>query len=98
LIYVAMIYVLCLGTAALAFVLARFSRNLIALILNLLPAFAALVALCLFVFMHPFSMTNVLYRATGIPGIEPAACVLLLVVGLTASFWLVRREKGIDMA
>jgi hypothetical protein len=48
LLYAGLLYMLCLGAAALAFVLSRFSRNLITLILKLIPLFAALVFFCVF--------------------------------------------------
>jgi len=96
-IYIVLLYVLCLGTAALAFVLSRLSRNLITLILKIIPVFGVLALLCGFVFVNPFSLENIIYRTTGIPGMEPFVCGLVFVAGVAASLYIVRREKKVDV-
>lgn len=96
-IYIAMLYVLCLGTAGLAFILSKFSRNLITLILQLIPAFAGLAFVCVYVFNRPFSIEQALYQMTGIPGIEPFICILVCLAGTAASVYFVRREKKTDV-
>lgn len=94
---VVLLYILCLGAAAIAFMLSRFSQNLITLILKLIPAFAVLGALCFSVFFYTFSSTNTLYIGTSVIGIEPIVCGLVLIAGLAASLYIVRREKKVDV-
>lgn len=94
---VMLLYLLCLGAASIAFALSRYSQNIITLILKLIPAFAALWALCFGVFYNTFGSGNPLYRQTKIFGIEPIVCSLVFVVGLVASFYIVHREKKIDI-
>jgi hypothetical protein len=96
-IYIALLYVLCLGAAAIAFMLSRFSQNLIALIFKLIPAFAVLGALCFSVFYCTFSSTNILYMGTSIIGIEPIICGLVLIAGLAVSLYIAQREKKVDV-
>ncbi len=96
--YAGMLYVLSLGTAALAFLLSRHSRNLITLILKLIPLFAALAFFCVLVFRQMFGLNNILYRWTMIPGIEPAVCVFVCMIGVAAALRLVRREQKTDVA
>lgn len=97
-IYIVLLYVLCLSTAAVAFVLSRFSQNLIALILKLIPLFAVLGALCFSVFYGTFSYDgNILYMITGIIGIEPVVCILVLTAASAVSFFIVHREKKVDV-
>lgn len=95
--YIVLLYLLCLATASIAFVLSRYSQNIITLILKLIPAFAVLWALCFSVFYNTFTSTNPLYKQTKIFGIEPIVCSLVFIVGLVASFYVVHREKKIDI-
>jgi hypothetical protein len=93
---VAMLYIICLGTATFAFLASRFSRNLIALILKLIPVFFALLALCRIVLRYSFSPGNSLYRITRIIGTEPFVCILVMIIGLVMSFYVLRKEKRAD--
>jgi hypothetical protein len=93
---VAMLYIICLGTATFAFLASRFSRNLIALILKLIPVFFALLALCRIVLRYTFSPGNSLYRITRIIGTEPFVCILVMIIGLVMSFYVLRKEKRAD--
>ncbi len=95
--YIIFLYLLCLGTAGIAFVLSRYSQNIITLILKLIPAFAALWPLCSGVLRNIFSSSNPFYRYTKIFGIEPIVCSLVFAAGLVASFYIVYREKKIDI-
>jgi hypothetical protein len=97
-IYIVLLYVLCLSAAAAAFVLSRFSQNLITLILKLIPVFAVFGAISVSVFRYTFNSSNTLYAVTGIWGIEPVVCGFLLILGLTVSLYFVRNEKKIDVA
>jgi len=96
-IYIAFLYLLCLGTAAIAFILSRFSKNFITLILKLIPVFAVLTIICKCVFKYTFSPSNLLYRATGLIGIEPIVCSLIFIAGMAAACYLVRRERKVDV-
>ncbi len=95
--YIALLYILCLGAAAIAFLLSRFSQNLITLILKLIPVFAMLGALGYSVFNETYSNNNPLYVKTGITGIEPMICGFVLMAGLAVSFYIVRRERKVDV-
>lgn len=94
---IVLLYILCLSEAAVAFMLSRFSQNLITLIFKLIPAFAVFGALCFSVFHYTFSSTNNLYMGTSIIGIEPIVCGLVLIAGLAVSLYIVRREKKVDV-
>jgi hypothetical protein len=89
-VYMVLLYILCLGAAAIAFVLSRFSQNLITLILKLIPAFAVFVAICSYVFSATFSLKKII-------GIEPIVCGFVLLAGLAVSLYIVRREKKVDV-
>jgi hypothetical protein len=86
-----LLYILCLGAAAIAFVLSRLSQNPITLILKLIPTFGVFGALCFSVYFITFSSENKLFIETGIIGIEPMACGFVLVAGLAVSLYIVRR-------
>lgn len=96
-IYIVLLYILCLGAAAIAFMLSRFSQNLITLILKLIPTFAVLGALCFSVFYYTYNLSNILYKWTGVVGIEPISCGLVLIAALAASLYIVRRENKVDV-
>jgi len=95
--YIVLLYILCLGAAAIAFVLSRFSQNMITLILKLIPTFAMLAVLCLIVYYCTFSFENILFINTGIIGIESIVCGVVLLAGLALSLYIVRREKKADV-
>ncbi len=94
---IVLLYILCLSAAAVAFMLSRFSQNLITLIFKLIPAFAVFGALCFSVFHYTFSSTNNLYMGTSVIGIEPIVCSLVFIAGLAVSLYIVRREKKVDV-
>lgn len=95
--YIALLYVLCLGTSSIAFILSRFSQNLITLMLKLIPVFGIMWALCYGIFLVTFSSTNIFFARTGIIGIEPVVCGSLLIIGLAMSLYIVRKEKKTDI-
>jgi hypothetical protein len=95
---VVMAYLLTLGTSAFAFVFSRFSQNLIALLMKLIPIFIAVVLFCSnYVFDAPFARYNILYRRTGVVGIEAVVCAVILIAGFASSFIAARRERRIDV-
>jgi hypothetical protein len=96
-IYIVVLYMLCLSAAALVFVLSRFSQNLITLIMKLIPLFAVFGAIIAGVLNGTFEPTNIIYDRTGILGIEPIVCGLLLILGLAISLYFVRKETKIDI-
>ena len=96
-VYIATLYTLCLGTAVASFLLSRFSRNLITLMLKLIPVFAVITVLCTKVFELTFSPANLLYIVTGITGIEAYICVFVFIAGLAISRYFLRREKTVDV-
>jgi len=95
--YIVMLYMLCLSAAAIAFVLSRFSQNPVTLILKLIPVFAVLGVLGVSVYYCTFSFDNILSVATGIVGIEPIVCGIVLLAGLAAALFVVRREKRVEV-
>ena len=90
-------YLLCLGTATIVFIFSRYSSNIIALILKLIPTYVVVWALCAAVFGSTFSSGNDLYRITKIFGIEPIICSLIFVLGFVASLYILHRERKIDI-
>lgn len=95
--YIVLLNILSLGVATIAFVLSRYSQNLITLILKLIPTFALMCALCVGIFHLMFSSSNPLYYRTSVPGIEGIVCGLLFLVGLSGALHLMHREKRIDV-
>ena len=91
-------YVLTLGVSMLAFVLSRFSGNLITLVMKLIPVFAALVLLCIGVFNGMFCMGNKLYQLLRIFGVEVYVCGIFVVVAFAAAWSVLRRERRVDVA
>lgn len=98
-VYILLLYILCLSTAALAFLCSRFSRNLVTLILKLIPIFALLVLFsnnCIFI--HMFSFSHFLYWNLGLIGMEPIISGIVFILCVGASLYFVRREKAIEVA
>lgn len=95
--YSLFLYIVSIGTAAFAFVVSRFSRNLISLIMKLIPIFGVIGFTSFAMFHYMFNSVNLLYRFTGIPWMEPLTCGLILAAGLILSVYVLRREKQIDV-
>ncbi|MFT4146228.1 MAG: hypothetical protein QM644_17395 [Mobilitalea sp.] len=94
---VALLYVLCLSAAASAFVLSRFSQNLITLIMKLIPLFAVYGLISVSVLNYTFNRVNIIYAGTGILGIETIVCGFLLLSGLAVSIYFIHKETKIDI-
>jgi len=95
---IAMMYILALGISMFAFVLSRFSRNMITLIMKLIPLFAATAYLCMAVFNYSFSMLyNALYNLVRVFGTEAIVCGVVMLIGFTTATFVVRREKRVDV-
>jgi len=95
---IALMYILALGFSMFAFILSRFSRNLITLVMKLVPAFAAAVYLCIVLFNDTFSMLyNALYRVFRVFGTEAYICGAVAAIAVTAVTVVVRRERRVDV-
>lgn len=92
-----LMYALALGAAALTFILSRYSRNLITLIMKLIPVFTALLFLCIVVFNGLFEMGNLLYKVKHIAGTEAYVCGIVGILGLAAALFVAKREKRVDV-
>lgn len=97
LIIIALMYILTMGTAMLAFVLSRFSHNLITLVIKLIPAFTMLAYLCVLIFDRIFHMGHTLYKLTQVVGTEAYICCIISAIALMAALWVSRREKRVDI-
>jgi hypothetical protein len=94
---VGLLYATALSFAALAFILSRFSSNLITLVIKLVPVFAAAAFLCVGLFNALFTLGNAFYRFTGVFGTEAYVCVVLVIAGLAAALLVAKREKRVDV-
>ena len=95
---VILMYVLALGVSMLAFMLSRFSRNLITMMMKLIPVFAATAFLCIFAFNGLFQFYNALYKSLRIFGTEAYVCGAVVIIGFTATLIVMQREKRVDVA
>jgi len=109
LIRVALCYALCIGAAAVAFALSRYSRNLITLAIKSVPVFIALVSLhnwALFPdrwamefidrFTAPLTLWNHLYLRTGLPYLDIAIIAAFAAVAVVIAFFIAQREKRLE--
>lgn len=95
--YILLLYILNIGSAAIAFMISRFSQNLIALIMKLIPIFGVLCFIGFLIFDKTFSNVNILYRFTGIKWMEPIVCLSVLLIGLVSSIYILHREKRMNV-
>ncbi|MCL2426774.1 MAG: hypothetical protein FWD05_10625 [Oscillospiraceae bacterium] len=94
-------YIITLGASMFAFVVSRYSRNLISAIIKIIPVFAALA------FFNnqlnhsgvavPLSPWHRFYQWTHIPYIEVIACAALLILSLVLAIWVTNRAKRTDL-
>jgi len=95
---IAMMYALAAGVSSFAFMLSRFSGNLITLVMKLVPVFAALVFLCDAVFNDLFEMLyNKIYLLLRVFGAEAYVSGTIAVIAFAATWFVVRREKRTDV-
>ena len=95
---VALMYILALGVSALAFILSRFSRNMITLVMKLIPIFAAMAYLSVSVFNQLFTIHyNQLYQLFRVFGTEAYVCGVFAVIALAAALFVIHREKRVDV-
>lgn len=95
--YILLLYIISIGSATIAFVISRFSQNLIALIMKLIPVFGVLCFISSSVFFYTFGNSNLLYRVTAIPWLEPIVCLSVLLIGLASSIRILHRERINDL-
>lgn len=74
-------YLVCLGSCAFVFVLARFSSHYISLLLKAIPVYVILYLMCSNYAFEAFYYGNALYCLTKIPYIEAIAPVCFLIAG-----------------
>ena len=96
---IVLMYALSLGVSAFAFILSRFSRNLITLVMKLIPVFAAAAYLSASVFNQLFTIHyNKLYQLFGVFGTEAYVCGVFAVIAIATTWFVIRREKRVDVA
>lgn len=91
------IYLLSIGSTLLAFMISRYSRNLITLIMKVIPIFAILVVVCTFMYEQMFNPYNRFYQLTSISGIEAIIPVILLIITIGLAVFVLNREKRVDI-
>jgi hypothetical protein len=94
-------YAVGLAAAWLAFIVSRFSRNLIIATMKTIPVFAGL-AVFAFTLNNsgtaaPFHMAHRFYRWTNWVGVEAIVCVLLVALSFVAVWWVARRDRRVDV-
>ena len=88
----------CLAAAGLCWLISRVSGNYIAMLLKLIPAFAALYGALIWLMDDAFYYVNDLYKLTGLPYAEPLAMGALLLLTLALAGVLLRRLRRRDIA
>ncbi len=94
-----MIVLLSIAAACFAFVLARFSSNLMTMLIKLVPVGIALSGLAVLVLYMTFSYHNLLFSAVlrgRIPMPEPMLCAIVAAAGVLAAVIVLIREKKTD--
>jgi hypothetical protein len=100
LILAGMIVALCIGTACLAFILARFSSNIVTVVIKAVPAGIALAMLSAFATNAALSDTNIVFDKVfrgqfDVP--EVIVCGMVALVALIATVIVVTREARVDV-
>lgn len=98
----AMAYILSIFVALIAFIISRFSRNLMTSLFKAVPVYIALSYLVSLIFSDgdsfgAFTLSGILYRLTAIPGIEAIVLVVLMVAALATVLLVSRRENKVDV-
>ncbi|OWR31180.1 hypothetical protein CDO73_08570 [Saccharibacillus sp. O23] len=96
-----MIVLMCAASAGLAFILAKFSANLITMLIKLVPTGIALSGLAVLAISRAFSFHNILFSGVlrgrvAMP--EPILCAALAAIGLAGALWVALREKKADVS
>jgi len=102
LVLVAISYVFGLASALAAFIISRFSRNLISAAIKMVPVFAGLAGISFGLNSSgaaaPFSIAHRLYLWTNIVGVEAALCVVLAALSFVVALLVAKRDKRSDVA
>jgi len=95
-----MIISACVGTACFAFVLARFSANIVTVMIKSIPVGAALAAILVLSADRAFSCNNIVFNRVFVGRFdmpEVVMCGAIGTLGVLAAALVVRREKRIDV-
>jgi hypothetical protein len=105
----AICYALTMGTAAIAFILSRFSRSFISLAIKIVPAIVVLFLFHQQILPYwtasvsplyqtaPFTLWNNLYLRTGIAYLDVILVVVFVVVTIIVAWILARRDKRLEV-
>ena len=91
------IYLLNISVTFFAFIISRYSQNMITLIMKLVPVFALFTGVSALIFQWMFSPYNRVYQLISVAGIEGMIPVLLLLLAIMISIFVLKREKRIDI-
>jgi len=95
-----MIISVCIGTACFAFVLARFSANIVTVMIKSVPVGAALAAILALSANRAFSHYNIVFNQVFVGRFdmpEVVMCGAIGALGVLAATLVVKREKRIDV-
>lgn len=95
--YIAMIYLLSLGTSTIAFMLSRYSQNPITLIMKLIPAYGIMALLSYSLVNFLFMSYNHWYTWIRIVGIEFLVAIIFFAIGCLLASWIMRHERQVEM-
>jgi len=108
LIMILLCYMLCMGTAAAAFIVSRFSRNFITLAIKTIPVFIALERLHNLIlpnrwsltfidrFTAPLTLWNHLYLRTGLAYLDVMMIIVFAVLAVIAALVVAGREGRLE--
>lgn len=91
------IYIINLSVIIGAFIISRYSQNVITMIMKLIPVFAIIAIIFNVLFHEMFSPYNWFYHMTTIIGIEGIFSITLLVIAVALILFTLKREKHIDI-
>ena len=95
-----MIIILCVGAACVVFILARFSTNIVNVVIKTIPVVIALSAVCYISVNKALSEYNIVFRQIfnskfDVP--EVITCFVIGVLGVIVAAAITAREKRVDM-
>jgi hypothetical protein len=92
-----------LSMSGIAFIISRFSRNVMLALFAVVPVSIVRGYLTNLIFgtmdtERPLMLGNPLYQMTRIVGIEIIACAVMVVIALAVAWWVSNREKRVDVS
>ena len=90
-------YLISLGVALLAFLIAQYSDSYVAMLLKLLPLFILTALLLPGLFVNAFYYSNMLYRLTHLPGIEALLALAIAAAGTLLCAWSLRQQQSSEL-